>query len=525
MLSNSGIQASIIVVWGGRKSLAPRGFGLRLSLLVPSGAMLETGVTNLDLLLGGGLPEGDVLLVAGPPGSGKTTLAAQVAFHTAANGRSVLYGTTLSEAPPRLLRHIESFSFYDAGQVGKRLFVLDLYPLIRMGLEAVTDALISAVQQHAAALLVVDGLTTLHDLSRTQSKDVQTFVYDLGAAIGPLGCTMILTSSVAERSERSGAEHTLADGIIELGMEPAGAGTVRTIEPRKMRGAAPLLGRHTLRIDADGAAVFPRLEALVAGDDAGLSEKRTPVGLPELDAMMMGGLPTGSVTGLAGALGAGKTLLGLQYVMEGVRRGEKGMIAGFRETPRQLIDKARSFGLDLAEAVAKEQVVFVHRPAVDLLIDEVTDALCTEVERFRPARLMLDSYGDLATAMKPERRRSYMAAFTGFLRSKSVTALLTLETSQLPGPQLDLTDTPVALLAQNFLLLRYLEFRGDFYRIISILKMRDSAFDASVRECDITQDGLVVRPASKSAEGVLRGIARLPYELRLPIRSFGEVNS
>src|SRR6185369_12756200 len=109
--------------------------------------MLETGVLNLDLLLGGGIPEGDVLLLFGPAGSGKTTLSIQTAFRTSANGRAVLYGTTPSEAPPRLIRHVERFSFYDARQVGKRLFFLDLYPLIRMGLETLTDALIEAVKE------------------------------------------------------------------------------------------------------------------------------------------------------------------------------------------------------------------------------------------------------------------------------------------------------------------------------------------------------------------------------------------
>jgi circadian clock protein KaiC len=161
---------------------------------------------------------------------------------------------------------------------------------------------------------------------------------------------------------------------------------------------------------------------------------------------------------------------------------------------------------------------------VELLVDEATNVLRVEVERFRPQRLLLDSYGDLANGMTMERRSSYMAALTGFLRTRNVTALLTLETSQLAGPELDLTDTPVALLAQNFLLLRYVEFAGDYYRIISIIKMRDSAFDASVRECEITPTGLVVRPASESAEGVLRGITRLPDQARLRKRALEELN-
>src|SRR4029078_11533225 len=132
-------------------------------------------------------------------------------------------------------------------------------------------ALIAAVKEHGASLLVVDGLSTLHDLSRSRSRGVQNLVYDLGAAISPLGCSMVLTSGGNERSRQHSAEFILADGIVELGMARVGDSTVRTIEVRKMRGAAPLLGRHTLRIDGSGAAVFPRLEALPIEEDVGLS--------------------------------------------------------------------------------------------------------------------------------------------------------------------------------------------------------------------------------------------------------------
>ena len=233
-----------------------------------------------------------------------------------------------------------------------------------------------------------------------------------------------------------------------------------------------------------------------------------------MDEMMMGGFPAGSVTALAGPLGAGKTLAGIHFTMEGVRRNEKAMFAGFRETPRQLIDKASSFGMDLGKAAADGRVLLFHHRAVDLVVDEVTEGIRAELERFGPARLVLDSYGDLALGMPEERRRPYMAAFTSFLRSQEVTALLAVETSQVPGPNPDFSNTPLALLAQNLLLLRHAEFRGGLYRIISILKMRDSAFDASIRECMITPTGLMVRPASESAEGVLRGIDRLSYEPR-----------
>src|SRR6185312_7027066 len=112
-------------------------------------------------------------------------------------------------------------------------------------------------------------------------------------------------------------ELTMTDGILELGMEDLGRQIVRTVRVRKLRGLAPLLGRHSLRIDQDGITVFPRLESVYQAVDAGLSPDHVGLGLPEMDALIGGGVRAGSITILAGALGTGKTLAGLHFLMDG----------------------------------------------------------------------------------------------------------------------------------------------------------------------------------------------------------------
>ena len=93
--------------------------------------MLQTGVPNLDVIMGGGLPQGDVVLVVGPAGGGKTTITLQMAFHIAAQGHNALYVSTLSEPPTRLLAHARTYSFYDERLVSTRLFLLSMYPMVK----------------------------------------------------------------------------------------------------------------------------------------------------------------------------------------------------------------------------------------------------------------------------------------------------------------------------------------------------------------------------------------------------------
>lgn len=486
---------------------------------VPS-SLLTTGIPNLDQVLGGGIPAGDVLLVIGSAGSGKTTFGLQVAFHAASAGRNVVYVSTVSEPPTRLIRHVRSLSFFDESFIGKCFFLLSVYPVVKRELDQVAEALIRAVKEDQASLVVIDGLMTIRDL-HPEATELRTFIYELGTALSAMGCTTLLTSTGVEGLDNAAsAEFTVADGLIELGMQDIGTQTVRTIRVRKMRGLAPLLGQHTLRVDGNGLTVFPRIESVFVPSDVGLNRERVLLGLSELDAMTSGGLPVGSTTVLAGALGTGKTLTCLQYVVEGVRRGEKGLIVGFRETPQQLIDKARIFGMDLETPIENGQVVIHHRFPVDLIADEVLWEIQREVERCNPRRLVLDSVDELeATVVDARRRRGVLAALVHRWRSRGVTSLVTKEVTQVVGPELDFADTPLAALAENLLLLRYVEFHGELYNIVSVLKMRETPYDHSIRQYTITECGLRVLARIETPEGVLTGIARLPSEARVKRRT------
>jgi len=472
--------------------------------------VLATGIPNLDRVLGGGVPRQDVLLILGLAGTGKTTLVLQMLSNAARRGENVLYVSTVSEPPTKLFRHSRSFRFFDEALIGKRVFVLDAYPLIKQGLGAFGDALVTAVKQFRASVVAIDGLMSIHDLSPTV-VDVRTFIYELGATLATLNCTTLVTSSgIAPTAEQQFPELTMTDGILRLETYSVGLQTFRRLHVQKVRGASPLLGQHSFQIDLSGVTVYPRLEAVFSSRNLGLQMERVATGMPELDALMSGGPRAGSVTLLAGTTGTGKTLAGLQFLMEGVRRGEKGLYVSFQETGQQLIDKARLFNIDLASAVESRRVGIFHRTPVDLNLDQISWEMLQEVERLGPTRLVFDNTIDIEQMLAAGRdARGYLTALTGTLEEKGITSVVVREVPGEVGAELDFSGSALAVLAENLILMRWIEYRGNMYHILSVLKMRNSRFEPGLRQYIINDQGLRVLGASESAEGLLTGIARL----------------
>src|SRR5207248_11271592 len=99
-------------------------------------------------------------------------------------------------------------------------------------------------------------------------------------------------------------EQTMVDGLVELSDRTVGVRAVREIEVRKFRGGPHIRGLHILEIDRAGATVYPRIEALAEEQaPAAVPPKRLRFGVKSLDAMVRGGLPSGTTTLIFGTPG------------------------------------------------------------------------------------------------------------------------------------------------------------------------------------------------------------------------------
>lgn len=457
------------------------------------------GVPNLDLVLGGGLPRGALVIVAGPPGSGKTTLANQMAFAAAHSGRKAMVLTALSEPTSKLIDHLRSFSFFDEDLLGETVQFLSLQQFLSEGLAATGDEMIAAARLFRADFVVLDGFRGIRGAD-IDPQAAREFLYDVGTTLSVLGATTIITSEADPRDPSFFPEATTADVIIGLHYGLNGVRHQRAIEAIKMRGAAPLSGLHGLGLSEAGTVVYPRLESRIAPTDQAGNVKlitgiptlpppntgRTTFDLPALDALLGGGLTNDTNSLLVGSLGTGKTFLALHYALAGAQAGEPTLFVGFRETLQQLIDKTAPFalGADLQRALAPGGNLAILRvPPVELEPDILADRLLSIIDELGIRRLVMDSIAELEHAAVSSagtgRVSDYIAALVEALRARNVTALYVKEIRQQSNAELDFSNAPISVLAENVIHVRQIEQRGHLHRVLTVLKMRFSIHDES----------------------------------------------
>jgi circadian clock protein KaiC len=470
-------------------------------------APVSTGVAGLDRILRGGIPAGSVVLLAGSPGTGKTTLGSQFAFRYAASGGSAVFATVMAESHDRMLMNLSGFEFFDRSLAGTRIQYLSLLPALEEGgLDGLLAATRGFMREHDATLLVIDGTTVIEDFAESPI-DYRRFVHRLQVQSMLLGWTTLLLTN--RRSELIDEIATHVDGLIHMQREPVGARVVRTIEVAKLRGTNHLTGRHEFMITPAGIDVCPRLEAALADAPPPVEAtgERLAFGVPSLDHMLGGGLLPGSSTLLLGTPGAGKTIMGLHFVMAGAERGERTLIAGLQESPERLVATAAGIGLDLGRHVDAGTVRILWRQPLELSPDAWAWQLINAVEEHRPARLFVDTLTDVQRRMfMPERLTDFMTALANELRTAGVTTLFAAELDTVVGPELSVPFPAVSALLDNAIVLRHFELESRLQRLISVLKVRQSGFDPTIRAFVIEDQGINVGDVFIGAAALLTGV-------------------
>jgi circadian clock protein KaiC len=473
---------------------------------------LPTGVRGLDDILGGGIPEFSFNIIGGAPGCGKTTLAHQIAFANATAKKPALYFTVLGEPIMKMLRYQQQYSFFDESRVGKNIRFINLSDVVlEKNLNAVLDEIIKQVIAANAGVVVIDSFRTLvrKAISDVGEVEMQSFMHRLAQFLTSWEATTLLVGEYMEEEIRDNALFTMVDGILWLSQVTERNSVVRKLQLMKLRGQASVPGLHTVRITNAGLQAFSRTLGLVGGKSQPSRRRRLSLGIPELDKMLGGGIVEGDSLLVAGPTGTGKSALATQFIAEGLRRGEPGIMAIFEERPEGYTHRAESFGLSLTTPQEKGKLEILYLRPLDLSVDETMQEILDAIVRVRARRLVIDSLVGFEMALAPGFRadfRESLYRMIGALTGAGITILSTVEVED-KFTEMAFSHYAISFLTDDIIRFRYVEIGGQLRKVMVVIKTRGGNHSKDIREYVITDKGLVViHPRRTDYHGLITGI-------------------
>lgn len=473
---------------------------------------LATGVQGLDAVLGGGLPEFSFNIIAGAPGSGKTTLAHQIVFANASQERPALYFTVLGEPALKMLRYQQQFRFFDLAKLSGAIRFINLSRVVlEEDLNAVLATIISEVEATNPGLVVVDSFRTVVRKARPNSSagmEMQDFIQRLALHLTSWQTTSFLVGEYVEGELRDNPIFTVTDGLLWLSQHADRNSIVRKLQIMKLRGQASIPGLHTFRITDAGLQIFPRTFGLLGRKPARLSIRRLSTGIEKLDAMLGGGIPEGNSVLVAGSSGTGKSVLATQFIAEGVQQGEPGIVAVFEEQPQEYARRAATYGLDLTTPQQDGRLNILYLRPLDLSVDETLHEVLDAVEKIGARRVVIDSLAGFEMALAPAFRQDFRESLYRMISALTGIGVTILSTVELPETFTDLLFSPhaISFLTDDIIRLRYVEIEGQLRKILVVVKMRGGNHSKDICEYEITSEGMKIGTRLNAYRGLVTGV-------------------
>ena len=455
---------------------------------------IPTGIPNLDRVIGGGLSQGDLALVVGGPGSGKTVLAAQMAFHWAAQGRRVLWLVTLGESNEKFLAHLSEMSFFDRRQVGVTFHLVNVSRFLPQGLQEQLAVIRQTVRSGDYGFVVIVGFQSFRGFLAGENE-VRQFLSELGAELALGGITLLVTADAGPDRNCQSPEFTIADCFIGLDRDLVRGYEHRRLQVLKLRGREAIGGWHAFSVDSTGVRVHPRIESVLAPAEVTPAAERQAMGVPGLDRLLDGGLLQGTTTLIAGSPGTGKGFLADHFLAEGLQQSQPCLHTCFVEPPTDLLARAERFGLPLRDGQARGLLHVGACSPTRYDADECAEHVVEAIEAHGIRRLVLEGVGPLLEDLAASGRTlGYLAALSGHLRAHSVTAVLTYDLPQLFSGEVSLPAPALGQAVANLILLRFAEMEGRVRRMLTIVKTGYTYHRPVVAEMLLEEGALHVVP-------------------------------
>jgi circadian clock protein KaiC len=468
----------------------------------------KTGIGGLDLLLGGGLPSDRIHLVEGDPGSGKTTLALQFLLAGRDLGESCLY-VTLSETGEELHEVARSHGF---SLEGVHLYQLatpsapaadsyTLYHPAEIELGEMMQNVLEMTERTQPSRVVFDSLSEIRLLAR-DSLRYRRQVLAMKEFFSGRSCTVMLLDDKTS-SEHDLQLQSIAHGVIDLEQQPSDFGrSRRRLRIVKLRGVAAIDGFHDFRIRRGGLEVYPQLVPAVGKRRVQASAVSS--GIPQLDAILGGGLTWGTCTLMIGPAGVGKSTLAAQY-LPATAGTTRAAIFLFDERLETFVGRGDALGMNVSARIAAGEVTVDQIEPGDLSPGQFAYQVCSRVEAGARVVIIDSMNGYLNAIPTISTPMVRLHELISFLNERGVLTILIAAQHGIIGSNMT-SPVDVSYLADTVILLRFFEAQGRVRKAVSVMKKRTGQHETSIREFAIENGRVRVGDSLTDFQGILTGV-------------------
>jgi len=456
-------------------------------------SLITTFDPKLDAILGGGIPAHSFNILAGAPGAGKTIFAHQLLYQYLKDNPEdeVLYLTTLSEPPAKIIRYMRAFDFFDADLFQERFRLDDVGSLIREeSMDDIIEYILNEVQRSHPNILVIDSFKAIRDLANSLDG-YRRFVYKIAVQLFGARCTSFLVGEYTSDQVSEGAEFAVADGIFTFDTIESSGESQRIFQVQKLRGQNANRDRIPFSITKTGIT-FQYVNSSLPLSDMAPGMDRLPTGILGLDQMLEGGLLPGRAVLISGVSGTGKTTLVLQTMQHAAQSGQRVLYYSFEESVPDLLMTANRFGWEAQHAIDTSQIQVVHIPQTDIKIEREMVRFEKEMQQSNPHWLIIDSFSVFLHRVKDPalfREKMYQVKYL-IAQTNTIGLLISDIPVDAPGrlSRVGVEET----VADGTIVLSSLIKGETRRRFIEIYKMRQTNHVKGTRRMAITSHGIEV---------------------------------
>ena len=465
--------------------------------------IVKTGISGLDPILSNGIPRGNVILVEGAIGTGKTTLGLEFVYRGVSEFGEPGLVVLFEVSPDKLVRDAARFGWdLVALERDHRLkIIFTTRQVFRQELQQADSLLLEEAAKMGARRIFVDGASGVIGPVNGQEPRDSFHILVEGLQREHLTSMLAIEANALDVNHGTALpEESIADTVIRLRMEDQSRATVRSIEVVKSRGHDFQMGRHSFRIvDGHGLQVYRRVQAPRPRDRAAAFDPTTRVstGISGLDEVVNGGYFLGSTTVVAGISGVGKSVMALQFVAEGARLGERTLMFSLDEQVPQILRNARTIGIDLQPMIDRGIVRLHYDPPQEIEVDRHFHEIERIVKEFKPKRVVFDSISTYGSNLGTKGRmfRDFFHALVALMKEEQTATVYNHENPEMLGMSSMMGEFAMSSLIDNIILMNWIEV-GDAFRLgLTVAKMRANPTSRVTHECEILNgQGMRVLP-------------------------------